>query len=615
MRADLLSLGEQELIALANRGLYKRACKELEKGGFEVTCAPDGTVELRQGERVTRLASGSALSDTDCTCGAAGLCYHRLLAVLAYQAEQAQAGELKVWCPGDFSDHELKEAAGRSAWRRAVLSRNKGLTVELTRGEKPVAFLPTCQVAFLVPEDIHYARCDCAEQGLCEHVVLAVWAFRCEGKRVSFEAQGELDVDFQEAHRVVETLLRTGLESTDEKVVKSLLIESADLKEQGLLWPSDILSELAEQLKAYQERTALYSSEDYARLLVEWWARTRASGSAGQLLGMGESVETPLEQVGLTCLGVRLWNSDSLSWAQTFLADPKSGVVTVLSNNWNDFLVGSEFASKRIGGQLTLGKLATSRLVTEAARRQANRQLHLGRSRLGKTSLFTDTGDWGNRFREPLLVNDFEVLAGHLREREPWLFRARVMAEDVHVFKIAEVTELCYAPGSQTLFAQLADEKGNRALLHYPHSSAESGGVSAWQRLLCGECTFLSGTVDLHQGVLRVRPLSVVAEGQVYCPALMPDEVLPTELSLIVEEEAEPLEERVWNLCVSIAHRGLSFGAGGSSEEMSRLAERLSSAGFSRLAGDLSTLQRDGDPEAWWSGALRCLLQGLFRDS
>ena len=615
MRSDLLSLGEQEFIALANRGLYKRACKELRKGGFQLTYGADGTVELRQGSRLTRLAPGLALSETECSCGSTGLCYHRLLAILAYQAEQAQPTESKDWCPGDFSDDMLKEEAGRSVWRRAALSRSRGLTVELSRGEKPVAFLPTCQVTFLVPDDIHYARCDCAEQGLCEHIVLAVWAFRKEGTRVSFEAGGELDFDFGEAHRLVESLLRIGVEATDERVVASLLTESADLKEQGLLWPSDILSELAEQLRAYQERTALYSSEDYARLLVEWWARTRASGPRSDLLGVGESAETLLEQVGLTCLGVRLWNSESLSWAEAFLAEPNTGVVTVLSQRWSNFLVGPEFAVKRMGQPLTLGKLATSRLVTEAARRQANRLLHLGRSRLGRTSLFHDNGDWGGRFREPLFVNDFEILAKRLREREPWLFRARVVAEDIHVFPVAAVTDLCYAPGSQTLFAQISDEKGNRALLYYPHSSAESGGVSAWFRMLGGECSFLSGAVDLQGGRLRIRPLSVVADGQVFCPALMPDQALPAELPFRVEEEAERPDERAWSVLSSIAHRGLSFRAGSSWEDLLQLAERLENEGLTALAATLSRLHRSGEPEAWWLGGLRCLLQGVFREA
>ena len=40
-----------------------------------------------------------------------------------------------------------------------------GLAVELAWGTEPTARLPNATVRFLVPHDLAYARCDCAEGG------------------------------------------------------------------------------------------------------------------------------------------------------------------------------------------------------------------------------------------------------------------------------------------------------------------------------------------------------------------------------------------------------------------------------------------------------------------
>ena len=78
-REDLLALTADTLAALANRGLVKRAVKDLDAGtGPEVRCEDDGTVSAvhPDGSR-TRLPVGVGLETTECSCTASGVCRHR----------------------------------------------------------------------------------------------------------------------------------------------------------------------------------------------------------------------------------------------------------------------------------------------------------------------------------------------------------------------------------------------------------------------------------------------------------------------------------------------------------------------------------------------------------
>ncbi|GAB3964489.1 hypothetical protein GCM10029978_025100 [Actinoallomurus acanthiterrae] len=94
IRADLLALTPDALAALANRGLVKRATKELDAGNapaLDVT--PDGTVHGRfpDGSEAT-LPAGGGLEGASCTCAATGVCRHRIGLILAYQRQAAEGG-------------------------------------------------------------------------------------------------------------------------------------------------------------------------------------------------------------------------------------------------------------------------------------------------------------------------------------------------------------------------------------------------------------------------------------------------------------------------------------------------------------------------------------------
>ncbi|MEV0407034.1 hypothetical protein [Actinoallomurus sp. NPDC050550] len=94
IRADLLALTPDALAALANRGLVKRATKELDAGNAPaVDVAPDGAVHGRFPDGAEALLpDGGGLEGASCTCAATGVCRHRIGLILAYQRQAAEGG-------------------------------------------------------------------------------------------------------------------------------------------------------------------------------------------------------------------------------------------------------------------------------------------------------------------------------------------------------------------------------------------------------------------------------------------------------------------------------------------------------------------------------------------
>src|SRR5262245_38498340 len=186
-RHDLLALTLADLEALTNRGTVRRAQREVEAAASTVTVveAADGAVTVTWPEGVECfLPAGATLRDGRCACAATTLCRHLIQSVLAYQQRSAQ--ELSAapmpgpWDPGQIADLELERLFSKPRLAAARARREQGLLVDVLRGVKPLARFEDdqCCLRFLVAGDARYVHCDCAEPAPCNHVPLAVWAFR-----------------------------------------------------------------------------------------------------------------------------------------------------------------------------------------------------------------------------------------------------------------------------------------------------------------------------------------------------------------------------------------------------------------------------------------------------
>ncbi|MBC8990503.1 hypothetical protein H9X95_10060 [Micromonospora chalcea] len=340
-RDDLIALTPDVLAALSNRGLVKRATKEVDGGERPaLTEDADGAVRAAYPDGVTvTLPVGGGLAAGICSCPAPGVCRHLLAVVLTYQRTHADApgrevapdqpaapdrqavpghdaasshdaepghdvtpglddagsgGEPWRWSPGDVTDEELAAAIGAPAQAAAKRRLRRGYTAVVHRPDAadpvPRVELPTGTVRFLVPRQIGYARGDAADDG-GESIALAVWACRAADREHPDRPEAQVRVGgpatvtdhpaLDAAVALAADVLLTGAAHLGSGVDGRLAAARRDLDAAGLRWPLLAVEDLAGQLEAYAARGARYRPETLADLLAELPARRRAVVNAG----------------------------------------------------------------------------------------------------------------------------------------------------------------------------------------------------------------------------------------------------------------------------------------------------------------------------------------------
>ncbi|AIC71953.1 Uncharacterised protein [Mycobacteroides abscessus] len=640
-RPDLDIITEAALIALTNKGLVKRAQRELDsQTPPQLSQATDGTVTARWHDgNVSALAADRTLTQADCTCGATTLCRHRIGLVLGYQrvarADQDTHAATPAldWSPAMFTDAELTAAFGAAAMKAAERRRAAGYPATVRRGQPPTVELPSSTVRFMAPEHLDFALTDADKQASAVTVVLAVWAFRLADAidpgttRVEIEVTSTAERDekpTEEARDLAMELLCSGTVNVTDVLSGKLDRAAADLDRDNIRWLADTLQDLHTQLSAYRTRHAAFSDLRVAELLAEVHARSLASSSPrlsrAQILGTGEKASTRIRLTRLTALGARLTRMDDAVSATVYLVG--DSIPMVIHRSWpvddDPGFAGEVVGRRRIAGT-TLERLASSSVVTESAVRHANRGLELTRSAMAKTSVLPLGRAWES-LPDHLAHHEFSLLEREITSQPPRFVRPRIEAEFVRVFAVHRVVSMSYSPGDQRLVAEVADAHDGRALIADEYRSVAPGALDALHRALSmirekAQPVLLSGIARRSHGRLIVEPLAALLGTEVsvfdFAPAIT--RALPEHHDV----PPDPLHRSVLaaqSLLSQIAHTGLDHCRAGIQQQIHSCADELTNTGFHQTA---STLRQFGNalssadnieaPHRWFAATIRVL--------
>ena len=646
-RADLLALTPEAVAALANVGLVKRAQREIEAGtGPALVEEADGTVvgTFPDGA-VTKLVPGKTLRDAPCSCGAATTCRHRVAVALGYKPwheknrAASPAGEEaapppaapEAWSPAEIDDAALETAVGKKRLERAQALVKKGLLVDVSHAMPPSARLPSCTVRFLVPRDVAYARCDCAEAAGCEHLALAVWAFRAAkgdgvvalGARAEAGAGREA---MEEASSLVRDLVAQGGANAAPMPTRFAKVRSLS-RAAGMVWIEAIFEDLEQMLDAYRNRSALYGAARLSSLFVEASARLRAARRAHEgkadlparyVLGEDEAPETLLDHVRLVSLGARVRADGLLRKAEVFLADPDTAMVLLLEKRW-EAVAGetpAPLSSRLMATRLPLGLVSAGQVVSKAVKRRANRTVDLSTSRAGVMSVTPQRGDWAG-LPSPVLLRDLEGHAERQRKRPPSFLRPRVLAENVHAIAVGKVVDLVYLTAEQAVIAHLADEAGNHFRATVTHRAVTPNAVDAASKAFSGRVRFVSGELVRGRAGWELDVAAIAGDDLV-----IPDVSGPVEAPRLQpagsRAEPDPVREALesaTSLLEELGHVGLGSSDVTRSKRTSTSARRLDDVGLASLAARLDALDaalaagdRGKAADAWLDAGIRAAL-------
>ncbi|HEY0093527.1 MAG TPA: hypothetical protein VGB96_04350, partial [Archangium sp.] len=560
---------------------------------------------------------------------------HRVAVALAYPAFLSASGAAPApekapesapeppWSPGSVEDKTLAELLPRRALERAESLRERGYLAQVRRGtcvgeDLPSVALATCTVRFLVPRNLGYARCDCSVGTGCEHLPLAVWAFRAADEKDP--TSRELSVEVARRHvasseggpaldaagDLASFLLLEGAQHASTGLAGRFAVARSSLADVKMAWPLAALDEIEDLLGAYVGRGARYAPAKLASTLAELFARLRAARTGGAVppravLGMDEAPETKLDYVRLVSLGARLSADGRERRVELVLADPASAGLLVVRRAFSypeeqtpeD---GADLGRRQGAPGATIEALARGQVVTSGATRHPDRLVVFSTRGLQRTSVTPQSGDW-SLLPAPLLVKDVSALEATLRARPPRFLRPRQLAENVHAFQVSRVVDVAYAPGAQLVRAQLEDAGGHGFLVELSHRRVAPGALDALAEGLAGkrgQLRYLSGEVRRTARGLVVEPLALSCEGT----GVVVLDVQPATQTgpLRTAEDRPPLPPLPAALaelegCLADGvHQGLRHVVPAWTARLSAVAARVRELGMRRLAEELGAL-------------------------
>ncbi|MEU1597001.1 hypothetical protein ABZ468_30140 [Streptomyces sp. NPDC005708] len=648
LREDLLALTAETLASLANRGLVKRAAKELDAGaGPRVDRASDGSVcGVHPDGSQTRLPVGVGLDAAECSCAATGVCRHRIGLVLAYQRLHATVGPAAppviAWSPGGFDDAQLDAVLGRTALAAARRAFERGYAATVHRADEaqpvPWVELATCTVRFPVPHELGYALTDAATPLRGEAIALAVWAFRsADANAEAGGADAQVSVGGQppvgpsvnegrdglgEAVALTDELLLDGVAHTTPVFVAQLDRAGAALSRASLHWPAAVLTDLRRQVDAYAARDARYEATQVARLVAELHARHRAGAIDGPgVLGTQEPADTPLRRVRLVALGCRISGRTTTERAaEVYFAQPDAGIALVLRKRWklteSHVVTGSDLATRRLLGS-PLRSLAGANVVSENISRSPGRAVTIGRGRVAATSITPVGSAWAD-LPASLLVRD---LAAHLHswdDRPPRLIRPRVEADAARVLAVATVDSVGYDAAQQRLEAVVRDPSGAAALVRADHDPVCPGRLDALAKALGGgQVRFVSGLLRREGGRPVLDPLAVLTADELVICDLATDDGTSV-LAPVAERTPHPITCALvsgLSALADLAHTGLRGHSRFARDRLATAAAELRRTGLhagaallQAVATTLVTETADAAVTPWADAAIHLLV-------
>jgi len=655
-RPDLLELTPAALTALANVGLVKRAQKEVAAGLLpDITQAADGSISAQFADgTMTRLPPGRALQEADCTCPASGMCRHRVMLVLAYQqqaqqdtASSAEPQEDSAWNPAHFDDAQLTACLAPKTLERAAQLAAAGPLIGLTpwrsASQPPTARLPLCSVRFFSRHALAHARCDCKEGGACEHVALALWAFRQapdlppdapeytlalapQGSNHRATAQPLTSAAAQEARNQLHALLLALWLDGSSQPVLALSARIAALRAQVQAldwnWVDDALEELHLLLQAQHARSSRFEPQRLLSVVSELWARLHAAAHvqtlaaatppprhAQQILGMGVSGEVALDHLRLVSLGAVVWADKDREGIDILLADPDSQSINVLERDWlraQGDSAAPAWSRRRIAG-VGLPLFACGQIVTKVATRRANGRIDIKATSTRQTSVLPLSPSAWDSLQAPLRQHSVHALMAQLRQHLPDFALPRQAANGAATGAQGALHILTGHPlqphachwdaATQTLHAAIHTSAPDDPPLHLrlPHHSHTPAAVDALARALDGQSGALyaiAGVTWLAGGCVHMQPIALLTEQRAL--ALHLEATAPHALPLTVTASAPPSPssqavQQTFSLLAQWLRQGLRPQGGALAARMQSQSHILQQAGLPRCAALLQT--------------------------
>jgi hypothetical protein len=567
LRAVAAQLDDDALAALANKGLVRRARKDLETTRPEVVGPEGDRLRLRVGDGTVDLADPPAKSA--CSCPAGGVCRHILMALL-YLRESAPAvpaaGEAAAAAaerpagpatPEAIEDAVLQKWAGKPLMRKALQALAGGLPVQIEEGPGPLVFrMPTRNVVcrWLAGGGLEGMVCSCHAPGACEHKVAAVLFYQAAKGKRQVETEAPVLEASAGAPRTREALLASVGAVLRELTVLGLsrLSRATEQRLRTLAVSAHgvDLPRLEKLLRALADEIALSLARDAQAAtsgLLATASRVEALRVAlahprPALVGVHRTNYEKVGQIELIGLGARQWRTRSGYAGLTVYFWDRS------ANNWATWTEARPLTTGGFDPAARYhqdGPWAGMGSPAEASRSNL-RLLDAFRNRVGRLSGRSATRALILKASDPRDVPGLDRW-GVLAERAARLFgggfQDRSEQDELVVLRPTEWGPPQFDEVRQELTRAVVDADGRGLALVLPHTPETAAAVTALEQHDPAKTSGLLGILRLQPGRLAVEPIALFQEKGIFNLTLDSGtqalSVAATKVAAAEEEEAD----------------------------------------------------------------------------
>ncbi|PEI82747.1 hypothetical protein CN679_27535 [Bacillus pseudomycoides] len=458
----LSSIDETYLIAMSNKGTYKRAMKDLAVISNVKMNVEEGAAQIHLDDGITVTFTGD-IRNYSCSCEARSICKHVIMALL--EAKKMYEGEENIKV--DFSallDVDVRNIVSGKMWAEIMFRETFQQKFVLEEEGALIASFPeeNITVRFLTAESVADAICTCKAEGICRHKAEAVYWYQKE-KGISHEtkqmqpliiAPDKLSI-FKE---MIEQIIHFGLTRLTENTIYEIEQLSVKVRSLKLAKLENLFRKLGADIGLYRMKHASFQMASYRQTLSAIYEHTL-------LLERHHLQESPFRSEYYEVPPLTLHAFGASGW-QT-----KSGYVGVTYYFYNReqekwmtytqsrpmFYEGSSTTPEELHeGQVPWGiagkgyELSRSSFRLKQAKLNADFQLSSSSQTVGEVEGKTNVAEW-----QSLFLTSWEELLKKVKEQ-----RLEANKQGVFCIEVAEIGEWKFQQQEQKWIIPLIDKNG-----------------------------------------------------------------------------------------------------------------------------------------------------------
>lgn len=572
----LNNLDDDYLIGMANKGIVKRAYKDMEAGDYKVISA-DWEAEISVGGE--KVLIRQPLGESSCSCPSRTICRHVVLGILALKKFVAESGaeqeekyqeasleenkineklsliektpekqDLKSQLLMEISEFpfaSLKKVLGAKQLLTIASQKKSGQLPKITYSSIITVALPRGGNTVKLLSPLEYSTCSCHKKEFCVHKAAAILWCKLEAGEISEEdlcgAEELQEFSTKEIRDVagqirefLEELLNTGLARISPDVLDYLDRLALISHNAKLANFEGYLRALHDSYGNYLKRKASFDIkkliEQFARLCKRVELLTQASdeGDAVQIAALAGEFRSEYAPIGNLCLmGIAMEHFES----QTGYAGETVYFLEENTKQWYTYTLARPVfydTARRRGRQ---EKAAAPWGLPVSIEEMVGLRLHLSGARCdirGRLSASEETkGEVAGSCKKENL---------HTRDLSGWYYTdfAKLFAEQIGIKKNSWLKEMQeerrngelvflrpysftkgeFSKTEQKLVMWLYDRAGREIMLELAYSKREEWGIGYLERLTEDKEPCFLGKLYFRDGRMCLYPVTVFEKGE-----------------------------------------------------------------------------------------------------